>query len=91
VKTVGQQEVLEGRKKGRLDAVYKLRHRVWDVVRSRSGGVRGCREAPGYFFRGKGGIVLILREAEEGGRWGFGGEEVVKECFRNLGRVRGPW
>jgi len=91
VKTVGQQGVQEGRKKGGLDPVYRLPHRVRDVVRSRSGGVRGFREGPGYFFRGEGGIVLVTGEAEEGGRWGFGGEEVVKECLRYLGRVGGPW
>jgi len=39
VKTVGQQRAQEGRKKGGLDAVYRLPHRVRDVVRSRSGGV----------------------------------------------------
>jgi len=71
--------------------VYRLPHRVRDVVRSRSGGVRGLGEGPGYFFKGEGSIVLITREAEEVGRWGFGGEEVVKECFRYLGRVGGPW
>ena len=91
MKTVGQQGVQEGRKKGGLDAVHRLPHRVRDVVWSRGGGVRGFREGPGYFFGGGGGIVLVTREAEEGGRWGFGGEEVVKECFRNLGRIGGPW
>ena len=53
--------------------MYRLPHRVRDVVLSRSGGVRGFREGPGYSFRGDGGIVLVTREAEEGGRWGFGG------------------
>jgi len=33
----------------------------------------------------------MTRKAEEGGGWGFGGEEVVKECFRYLCRVEGPW
>ena len=75
MKTVGQQGVQEGSKKGGLDAVYRLPHRVRDVVRSRSGGVQGFTEGPGYFFRGEGGIVLVTREAEEGGRWGFRGEE----------------
>jgi len=91
VKSVGKQGVQEGRKKGGLDAVYRLPHRVRDVIGARGGGVRGFREGPGYLFRGDGGIVLITREAEEGGRWGFGGEKVVKECFRYLGRVGGPW
>jgi len=90
VKSVGQQGVQEGRKKGGLDAVYRLPHRIRDVVWARGGGVRGFRESPGYFFGGQGGIVLVRGEAEEGGRWGFGGEEVVKECFRYLGRVGGP-
>jgi len=71
--------------------VYRLPHRVWEVVGARGGGVRGFREGPGYLFRGEWGIVLITREAEEGGRWGFGGEEVVKECLRYLGLVGGPW
>jgi len=59
--------------------VYQLPHRVRDVVGARGGGVRGFREGPGYLFGGEGGIVFIAREAEERGRWGFGGEEVVKE------------
>jgi len=91
VKSVGQQGVQEGRKKGGSDAVYRVPHRVRDVVRSRGGGVRGFREGPGYFFGGEGGIVLVTREAEEGGRWGLGGEEVVKERFHYRGRVGGPW
>jgi len=62
--------------------VYRLPHRVGDVVGATGGGVRGFTEGPGYHFGGEGGIVLITREAEEGGRWGFRGEEVVKECFR---------
>jgi len=90
VKSVGQQGVQEGRKKGGLDVVYRLLHRVWDVVWSRGGGVRGFIEGPRYFFGGERGIVLVTCEAEEGGRRGFGGEEVVKERFRNLGRVGGP-
>jgi len=91
VKSVGQQGVQEGRKKGGFYAVYRLPHRVRNVVWSRGGGVRGFGEGPRYVFRGEGGIVLVTREAEEGRRWGFGGEEVVKECFRYLGRVGGPW
>ena len=87
---MGQQRAQEGRKKGGLDVVYRLPHRVRDVVRSRSGGVRGFGEGPGYFLTGKRGVVFVTREAEEGGRWGFGGEEVVEECFRYLGRVGGP-
>jgi len=35
--------------------------------------------------------VLLVCEAEERGRWGFGGKEVVKKRFRYLGRVGGPW
>ena len=87
---MGQQGVQEGRKKGGLDAVYRLPHRVRDVVWSSSGGVPGLREGPGYFFTGEGGIVLVTGEAEEGGRWGFGGEEVVKEGFCYLSWVGGP-
>ena len=86
-----QQRVQEGRKKGGLDVVYTLPHRVWDVVWSRGRGVPGFGEGPGYFFGGEGGIVLVTGEAEEGGRWGFGGEEVVKECFGYLRRIGGPW
>jgi len=76
---------------GGLDVMYRLPHRVWDVVWSRGGGVRGFREGPGNLLRGEGGIVLMTCEAEEGWRRGLGGEEVVKECFRYLGRVGGPW
>ena len=71
--------------------MYRLPHRVRDVVWARGGGVRGLREGPGYFLRGEGGIIFVKREAEEGGRWGFGREEVVKERFRYLDRVGGPW
>jgi len=70
--------------------VYRLPHRVRDVVRARGGGVRGRGESSGYLFGGEGGIVLIKREAEERGWWGFGGEEMVKERLRYLGRVGGP-
>jgi len=68
VKTVGQLGVQEGREKGGIDAVYRLPHRIGDVIRSRGEGVRGFGEGPGYFFRGEGGIVLVTREAEKGGR-----------------------
>ena len=87
---MGKQGVQEGRKKGGLDAVYRFPHRVRDVIGARGRGVRGFREGPGYLFGGEGGIVLILHEAEEHGRWGFGGKKVVKKCFRYLGRVGGP-
>jgi len=75
---MGKVGVQEGRKKGGFDAVYRLPHRIWDVVSARCGGVGGLGEGPGYLFRGEGGIVLIVLEAEERGRWGFGGEEVVR-------------
>jgi len=71
--------------------MYRLPHRVQDVVGARGGGVRGFREGPGYLLGGEGGIVLVTRKAEEWGRWGFGGEEVVKKRFRYLGWVGGPW
>jgi len=47
VKTVGQQGGQEGRKEGGLEVVYRLPHRVQDVVRARGGGVRGFGEGPG--------------------------------------------
>jgi len=62
--------------------MYRLPHRVRDVVGARGGGVRGLGEGPGYLFGGEGGIVLIVGEAEEWGRWGFGGKKVVKKRFR---------
>jgi len=71
--------------------VYRLPHRVRDMVGARGGGVRGFGEVPGYLFGGEGGIVLVAREAEERRRWGFGGKEVVKECLGYLGWVGGPW
>ena len=55
-----------------LDAVYRLPHRVQDVVGARGGGVRGLGEGPGYLFGGEGGIVLIAREAGAQGRLGWG-------------------
>jgi len=73
VKSVCQQGVQEGMKKGGLDAMYTLPYRVRDLVWSRGGGVRRFRKGPGYFFGDEGGIVLVTHEAEEGGRWGFGG------------------
>jgi len=71
--------------------VHRLPHRVRDVVGARGGGVQGFGEGPGYLFGGEGGIVLITREAEEWGRWGFGREEIVKEHFCHLGWIGGPW
>jgi len=65
VKSVGQQGVQEGRKKGGLDAVYRLPYRVRDVVGARGGGVREFGEGPGYLFRGEGSVVFLAREAEE--------------------------
>ena len=50
MKTVGQQGVQEGRKKGRLDVVYRFPHRVWGVVGARGGGVPGLGEGPGYLL-----------------------------------------
>jgi len=40
--------------------VYRLPHRVRDVVGARGGGVRGFGKGPGYLFGGEGGIVLIV-------------------------------
>jgi len=61
--------------------MYRMPHRARDVVGARGGGVRGFREGPGYLFGGEGGLVLVTHEAEECGRWGFGGEAVVKKRF----------
>ena len=69
----------------------RLPHRVRDVVGARGDGVRGCGEGAGYYFGGEGGILLIMGEAEEGRRWGFGGKNVLKKRFRYLSRVGGPW
>jgi len=52
---------------------------------------RGFGEGPGYLFGGEGGVVLLVHEAEEGGRWGFGGKKGVKQRFCHLGRIRGSW
>ena len=87
---MGKEGVQEGRKKGGLEAVYRLPHRVRNVVRARGGGVRGFGDGPGYLFGGEGGIVLITSEVEERERWGFGGEEVVKERFCYFSRIGGP-
>jgi len=57
--------------------VYRLPHRVRDVVGARGGGVRGFGEGSGYLFGGEGGVVLVAHEAQERGRWGFGGKKVV--------------
>ena len=88
---MGKQRVQEGGEKGWLDAVYILPHRVGDVIRARGRGVREFREGPGYLFGGEGSIVLIVHEAEERGRRGFGRENVVKKRFRHLGRIGGLW
>jgi len=61
------------------------------VIGARGGGVRGFGEGSGYLFRGEGGVFLMACEAEEWGRWGFLGKEVVKQRFRYLGRFGGPW
>ena len=60
------------------------------MVEARGGGVRGLGEGPGYLFGDQRGIVLITHEAEEWGRWGLGGEEVVKEGLSYLGRREAP-
>jgi len=52
--------------------VYKLPHRVRDVVAARGTGVRQFGEGPIYLFGGEGGMVLIVRDAEERGRCRFG-------------------
>jgi len=80
-----------GREEGRLDAVYRLPYRVPDVVRARGGGVRGFGDSPGYRFGGEGSVVLVVREAEKRGRWGFGRKKVVKKrlCYR--GRIGDTW
>jgi len=59
---------------GGLDAVYRLSHRVRDVVGARGGGVRGFGEGCRYLFGGERGVVLVVYEAQERGRWGFGGK-----------------
>ena len=91
MKTVGQQGIEEGRKKGGLDPVHRLPHRVWDVVGTRGGGVRGLRKGPGNLLRGKGSVILIAREAEERGRGGLGGKKVVEKRLHYVGRIGGPW
>ena len=88
---MGQQGVKEGRKKGGLDAVYRLPHRVGDVGWSRGGGVRGLGTGPGALLRGKGSVILIALEAEERGRGWFGGKKVVEKRLRYLGWIGGPW
>jgi len=82
--------VQEGGEKGGLEAVHRLPHRGWHVVRARGGGVRGLGKGPGYLLGGKGGIVLVAFEAERWVGWGLGREEVVKERLCYLGLVRGP-
>jgi len=52
VKTVREQGVQEGWKKGGLEAVDRFPHRVEDVIGARGRGVRGFGEGPGYLFRG---------------------------------------
>ena len=88
---MGQQGVQEGGEKERFDPMYRLPHRVRDMVGARGGGVRGFGEGPGYLFGGEGGVVLMACDVEGWGRWGFGGEKVVKKCCRYLGRIRGAW
>jgi len=91
VETMGQQGVQEGGEKGGLEAVHGLPDRVRNVVGTRGGGIRGLEKGTRYLLRGEEGIVLMAYEAEARGRWGFGGEEVVKKRLCYLGRVRGPW
>jgi len=91
VKTVGQQGVEEGRKKGGFDSVHPLPYRVWDVVGTRGGGIRGLGKCPGDLLRDQGSVLLIAREAEERGTRGFGGKKVVEKRFRYLSRIGGPW
>ena len=69
---MGQQGAEEGRKKGGFDSVHRLPYRVWDVVGTMGGGVRGLGKDPGDLLRGQGSVILIAREAEERGRRGFG-------------------
>ena len=71
--------------------MYRLPHRVRDVVGARGGGIRGFGEGPGHLFGGKWGIVLMAREAEKWRRWGCGGKKVVKKRLHNFGWVRGHW
>jgi len=91
VKSVGKEGAKEGEKTGGLDAVYRLPHRVRDMVGAWGGGVREFGEGPGYLFGGKGGVVLVTCEAEERGRWVFWGKKVVKERFRHFSQIGGPW
>jgi len=51
--------------------VYRLPHRVRDVVGARGGGVREFGEGPGYLFGGEGGIVLISVRRMSGGGGGL--------------------
>ena len=62
---MGQQGVQEGWKKRGHDPVYRLPHRVWDVVGAWGGGVRGFGEGPGYLLGGEGSVILIACDAEE--------------------------
>ena len=87
---MGQQGVEEGRKKGELDPGHRLPHRVWDVVVTRGGGVRGIGKGPGDLLRGQGSVILIAREAEERGKRGLGGKKVFEKRLRYLGRIGGP-
>jgi len=81
VEPVCQQGVQEGGKKRGFDPVYRLRHRVWNVVGARGRGVRGFGEGPGYLFGGEGSVILIAREAEEQGRGGVWREKSGQEAF----------
>ena len=71
--------------------MHRLPHRVRDVVGVRGGGVREFGEGSGYLLGDEGGIVLIVRQAEEWRSWGLGGEKVVKERLCYFGGIGGPW
>ena len=91
METMGQQGVQEEGEEGGLEAVHGFSDQVRNVVGTGGGGIGGLGKGPGYFLRGKGSIVFVSYEAEEQGRWGFVGEEVVKERLCYLGLIRGPW
>ena len=55
--------------------MHRLPNSVRDVVRTRGRGVRQLGEGPRYLFKGEGGIVLVVREAEERGGGDLGGKK----------------
>jgi len=68
--------VEEGREEGGFGMGQGLPNRVWDMVLSGGRCVRGAGQRPSQLLRREGGIGLIVRQTEEGGRGGPLGEEV---------------